>query len=67
MLKARKQTASIIQRTVIAHVTPYSAGDMVISCIVSLAWSEGGPLPLKKTKTKTYLTIIPRARALDMR
>ena len=52
MLKARKQTARIMQRTVIAHVTPYSTGDMVISSMISFAWSDGGPLPLRKGKKK---------------
>ena len=50
MLKARKQTAMIIHKTVMLHMTPYNTGEIVISFRTTFGWSDGGPLPLKQKK-----------------
>jgi len=55
MLKARKQTAMIIHRTVTLHITPYNTGDIVISFRTTFGWSDGGPLPLKRKKVNNVV------------
>ena len=55
MLKARKQTAMTIHRTVMLHMTPYNTGDIVISLRTTFGWSDGGPLPLKRKKVNNVV------------
>ena len=55
MLKARKQTAMIIHKTVMLHMTPYNTGEIVISFRTTFGWSDGGPLPLKRKKVNNVV------------
>ena len=55
MLKARKQTAMIIHKTVMLHMTPYNTGEIVINLRTTFGSSDGGPLPLKRKKVNNVV------------
>ena len=55
MLKARKQTAMIIHKTVMLHMTPYNTGEIVINLRTTFGWSDGGPLPFKRKKVNNVV------------
>lgn len=46
----------MMQTIVMVHMTPYRIGDIVINSSISFAWSEGGPLPLKKNNFPLFIS-----------